>query len=186
MVYNSPMKILTVPDPILKQVSEPITKVDKKLLTFIKEMEQTLKNKKNPEGVGLSAPQVGKNWRIFSTYLDKGKEREIKTYINPKITKASEKMTLGPNPNKPFLEGCLSIPEIYGPVWRHQRITLTYQVIDHESLELVEQSEKFESFPARVVQHEFDHLEGVLFTERALKDGLQLYREENEKLVPIA
>jgi peptide deformylase len=180
------MKILTVPNELLKQKSTPVTTVDKKLLHFIKDLEYTLRVKKNPEGVGLSAPQVGKNIRIFSTYLDKGNERHIETYINPRITKASEKMTLGPNPEKPYLEGCLSIPDIYGAVWRHHRIELEYETIDPGTWELVSQKRKFESFPARVVQHEFDHLEGILFTERSLEAGLKLFKEVDGELEEIS
>lgn len=179
------MKILTVPNQSLKTPSEEITSVDKKLLRFIKDMEDTLVNKKNPEGVGLSAPQVGKNIRVFTTYLDRGKDREIATYINPRIRVANQKMTLGPNPKKPFLEGCLSIPHIFGPVWRHHSLTLEYQIINPDNLTLETKNTRFESFPARVVQHELDHLEGILFTERALEQDLPLYREEGGELVEI-
>ena len=179
------MKIIEVPNPILKQVSEPIKEIDKKILTFIQELEQTLINKKNPEGVGLSAPQIGKNIRIFTTWLDKGNGREIKTYINPVITKASAKLTLGPNPEKPYMEGCLSIPNIYGPVWRHQFLTLQYLTINKDTNALETQTSKFASFPARVIQHEFDHLEGILFTDRSLEQSLPLYQEKNGDLVEI-
>lgn len=172
------MKIITVPNPTLTKKSTPITKIDKKLVKFIQNLEKTLKNKKNPEGVGLSAPQVNRNLNLFCTYVDMGGVRKIRTYLNPRITKSSSQLTLGRNPNKPFLEGCLSIPNIYGPVWRHQWVKLEYQRLNQETLTLEDFSERFESFPARVIQHEYDHLEGVLFTQRAVESKLPLYQED--------
>lgn len=180
------MKIITVPHPKLKQKSSPVTQVDKKLIQFVHDLEQTLIHKKNPEGVGLSAPQVAVNLRLFCTYLDQDGAKQIRTFINPKITRSSPKLTLGGKPDKPFLEGCLSIPNIYGPVYRHQWIKLTYQIINPDTLSLEPRAEHFDSFPARVIQHETDHLEGILFTERAIQQGLPLYREENNQLVEFA
>lgn len=179
------MKILTVPHPTLKQKCEPVTKVDKKLVQFVKEFENTLHFKKNPEGVGLSAPQVGKTFRLFSTYVDQGEGRLIKTYINPRLVRTSPKITLGGQKNKPFLEGCLSIPYIYGPVWRHQWVKLEYELLDPVTLKLTSHSSRFESFPARVIQHELDHLDGILFTERAMSSDLPIYQEIDNQLVAV-
>ncbi len=179
------MKIVTVPNKVLKKPSIPVEKVDKKLINFIAELESTLINKKNPEGVGLSAPQVGFGIRIFSTLLKTDGQKQIKTYINPLIKNPSQKMTLGPDPKEPFLEGCLSIPNVFGAVNRHHSLTLEYQTINPKTMEFQTQSKRFESFPARVVQHEFDHLEGILFTKRTLEQGFPLYTEQNGKLVEI-
>lgn len=194
------MKIITIPNPILKQISTPIGTVDQLLIDFISDMEKTLVNKQNPRGVGLSAPQVAKNLRIFTTLLDTGKGDPLpETYINPEIVRASPSLTLGPDPNKPILEGCLSIPDIWGPVWRHSWIKLTYYVIDGisnapgsqtpgsvtGSYQLIERQKRFSSFPARVIQHELDHLDGILFTDRAIKDNLPLYQDKHGKLEPI-
>jgi len=178
------MKIISVPNPLLKEVSKPVEKVDKKLISFIQDLEKTLVHKKNPEGVGLSAIQVAKPWRVFATYLDHSDPTSVTTHINPVIVSSSKKMSLGGPENKPFLEGCLSINNTFGPVWRHQRITLEYQVLD-ENFELRSERKKYESFPARVMQHEMDHLDGILFTERALEQNLPLYREEDGELVEI-
>lgn len=179
------MRIVSVPDPVLLQVCDPVIKVDHHLINFVTDLKMTLVNKKNPEGVGLSAPQVGTPIRIFCTYLDRGLGRQIEVFINPQIVKSSKKLTLGSNPKKPYLEGCLSIPEIYGPVWRHQRITIDYQVIDENTNALVSQTKSFDSFPARVIQHELDHLDGILFTKRALDQGLRLLKETESGLVEI-
>lgn len=180
------MKIITVPNPTLKKVSTPVEVADKKLATFIADLEKTLVTKKNPEGVGLSAPQVAKNWRIFSIYLDHTRPNSVETLVNPVIVSASRKMSLGgSSQEKPFLEGCLSIPQTFGPVWRHHRITLEYFELDLSDLKLIPRSKKFKGFPARVVQHEMDHLDGILFTDRALEQGLPLYREAGGELVEI-
>ena len=179
------MKILHVPNPILKKKSSDVTSLDNNLITFVEQLEDTLRNKKNPEGVGLSAPQVGKNINIFSTYLGDGPLRSIKTYINPKIVKASKKLTLGKNPKRPFMEGCLSIPEVYGPVWRHKKITIDYYIFDDNKKTLVQKSESHSDFPARVIQHEYDHLNGILFTERAIEQNLPLYQEIDGQLVEV-
>jgi len=197
------MKIITVPHPTLHQTCDQITGVDKKLVRFIKDLEDTLRNKKNPQGVGLSAPQVDKKLRIFSTFLEHGGSKpEIRTYINPTITRTSPDKTLGPDAKKPLLEGCLSIPNIWGPVWRYKWVKLEYLVLDQTALNpgieesrastrdgnipgLIKQSKRFESFPARVIQHELDHLHGILFTDYASQDGLPIYEEKNGDLVEI-
>jgi len=180
------MKILTIPNPILRTKSKPVTAIDKKLVDFINDLAQTLDKKRNPEGVGLSAPQVGKNLRIFATRLkNKQGDRILRTYINPTPTRVSPQLTLGPNPDKPFLEGCLSIPELYAPVKRHAWIKLEYFTLDPTTQSLLKHSKRFESFPARVIQHELDHLEGILFTDRAVADNLPIYQDKNGDLVEI-
>jgi len=178
------MKIITVPHPKLKQVSHPVTQFDTKLVKFIHQLESTLYNKKNPEGVGLSAPQVASNIRLFCTYLGQN-QRFIKTYINPEITAHPPDLTLGPNPDKPILEGCLSIPYIYAPVYRHPWIELAYQTVHPQTLKVTSHTQTFHAFPARVIQHEFDHLNGILFTQRALQNQLPLYQEKDNQLIKL-
>src|SRR3989344_3041884 len=120
------LKIITVPNPILRQKSKPVAKIDHKVADFIDDLSATLIHTDNPKGVGLSAPQVGKLWRIFITLLD-GK---LTTFINPEIIAASKQLTLNCNRKRPFLEGCLSIPKTYGPVWRHTWVKLKWQMMD--------------------------------------------------------
>jgi methionyl-tRNA formyltransferase len=177
------MKIVSVPHPALKKVSSEVGTIDKKLINFVRDLEKTLANKRNPEGVGLSAPQVDKNWRVFSIYLDHSSKSNVRTLINPTIVHASDKMTLSETKNKPYLEGCLSIPNIFGPVWRHETITLEYGYLENN--QLITKTEKFTDFPSRVVQHEIDHLDGILFTDRAVEQELPLYTETNGELIEI-
>lgn len=199
------LPILQVPHPILRQKSKPVAQIDTKVIGFIKQLQHTLVHQHNPKGVGLSAVQVGKLWRIFVTYLplprrsaSAGGSRHIRIFINPTIVSVSKKLTLGPHKPqatsyKPILEGCLSIPRIYGPVWRHQWIKLKYQSVNtsdggaptgDDSSEV--KTAKFSGFPARVIQHEMDHLDGILFTDRCLAANLPLYEETGDKLITLA
>lgn len=182
--YNTTMKIITVPNPKLEQVSKAV-ELNQDIVKFVPKLEQTLLMKQNPAGVGLSAPQVAKNWRIFSLFLDHKQPGSIKTYVNPVVVGKSKELSLDETRSGPFLEGCLSIPFIYGPVKRHTWLELEYSYYDTATGQWKQEREKFADFPARVVQHELDHLEGILFTKRTLEQGMILYREVEGKLVPL-
>ena len=170
--------ILSVPDAILRKKSVEIGQITPDIQEKIVELIDTIVNAKNPEGVGLSFPQIGYNLRGFVTYLDK----KVKIYLNPIILDQSEEKTLGGTEGRPTLEGCLSIPWLYGPVWRPKKIKI--QAIDERGVEF---SKTLSSFPARLAMHEYDHLEGVLFTDYTIKDNLPLYllNHEQDKFVQI-
>lgn len=181
--------ILSVPDNILRRKSLEIDKIDADIQTKVMELIDTLKNAHNPEGVGLSFPQIGYNIRGFITYL----EKRIKVYLNPVIIDQSEETTLGGTPERPTLEGCLSIPHLYGPVPRAKKIKIS--AIDEHGVEF---SKTLTSFPARVYLHELDHLDGILFTDyiigkspspsfRSLGVGGPLYllNQDQDKFVQI-
>lgn len=172
------LPILSVPDPILRAKSVTIGKIIPDILVKIEELVDTIKSARNPEGVGLSFPQIGYNLRGFITYL----EKKVKIYLNPVILDMSEETTLGGTPERPTLEGCLSIPWLYGPVWRPKKIKI--QAIDEHGVEF---RKTLTNFPARLAMHEYDHLEGVLFTDYTLRDSLPLYRlnQEQDKFVQI-
>ena len=85
---------------------------------------------------------------------------------------------------EPYLEGCLSIPKIYGPVLRHQSIKIKFSIINYQ-LSITEKTSVFSGFPARVIQHELDHLDGILFTDRSIQQELPIYEEQRGKLVEI-
>ncbi len=172
------MKIITVPHPTLRQVATPVTVVDKKLTEFLKDLEETLLETRNPKGVGLAAPQVDKLKRIFAINIVEH-NRELRSLINPVITDHSQQVTLGPDPEEPYLEGCLSIPGIYGPVPRWEWVELEYQFVKNN--ELIKKKEQFEDYGARVIQHELDHLDGVLFIDYSLRLNLPLYQEVEGK-----
>ncbi|HET7099142.1 MAG TPA: peptide deformylase [Patescibacteria group bacterium] len=168
-------KILQSGNPILRAKSKPVTKVDKKTLEVIKDLKDTLKTQKIPEGVGLAAPQIGKNVRIFLADY-KGFERVV---INPEIVSISKKKVAnkekGKNKNE-ILEGCLSLPFYYGPLTRANKVTLKYLNEKGEEIK-----EDFTDFNAQIVLHEIDHLDGILFVDRLLEDKRTLYKVENDE-----
>lgn len=170
--------ILSVPHDVLRQKCAPITTINSTVQAQITDLMDAMIAAHNPEGVGLSFPQIGYSIRGFVTYLDK----KMKVYLNPLILDMSEEKTLGGTKDHPTLEGCLSIPWLYGPVWRAKKIKI--QAIDEHGVEFVK---TLSSFPARLAMHEYDHLEGVLFTDYTLKDNLPLYllNQEQDKFVQI-
>lgn len=164
------MEIITTPNPALLKTAEPIKKFDKKLLELIEEMDKTLKATYDPVGVGLAAPQVGLNIRLFITkHTEKGK---TVIFANPVIISSVEaKKAVRGKTKKKFFEGCLSIPNIWGDVTRKKETTLSYQ--DEKGTRF---QKSFSGFLATIIQHEIDHLDGNLFTKRVMEQGEQLYR----------
>lgn len=194
--------IVIVPDDVLRKQSQTIEAVDKKLVRFFRSLGETLIHKDDPPGVGISAVQVGKPIRAFYTYMhpDPGvpsgkwevEDMELTLMVNPMITNQSDDMTLGPDKKRPQLEGCLSIPRLYGPVWRHTWVEAMYLTIPYDALhddltldDFQQVTRRYKDFPARVVQHEFDHLEGVLFTDYLADSDLPLYLDDNGELVEV-
>lgn len=179
------MKIITVPHPSLRRKAQAVTASQKKVPSFIEGLVETLDQQRNPRGVGLAAPQVDQNWQIFTTLLPPTGAPEDATpqprvFINPQIVDSSAKVTFGPDKNSPILEGCLSIPHIYGPVPRWEWIDVQFQELQNG--DFVSHTERFEAFAARVMQHEFDHLQGVLFTDYSLEYDLPIYKDRSEQL----
>ncbi len=167
------MKIITVPNPILTRRSKPIIAFDPKLKNFCRNLGKTLSRSGN--GIGLAAPQVAKNWRIFAIALP---NEALQVFINPQIIHHSSKKEYFQRENhQPFLEGCLSIPKIYGTVKRWLKIEVSWQ--DENAHK---QTSTFTDLKAIVFQHEYDHLEGILFTQRVIEQGGKLYEEKNHRL----
>ncbi len=179
------LKILVTPNSKLLEKSREVTKFDRKLAKEISEMKKSLDAASDPIGVGLAAPQVGLLKRIF---LAKPKDK-ILVFINPKILESSgeaiPEFVNSPKieakkpkkSQKKLLEGCLSIPNIWGNVARKKEIKLKYQ--DEKGNIHIE---KIKGFLAVIIQHELDHLDGALFTKHVMTQGEQLYRSyKNEK-----
>lgn len=179
--------IITVPHPALRDVATTITAADKKTLELLKDLDATLRAQTKPQGVGLAAPQLAIGKQAFVTFVGPKDERQMQMFINPKIADHSEEVIFGETPDDEDdrLEGCLSIPGLYGPVPRFIWVDMEFQEL--EQGELVTKQARFSDFHARVIQHEFDHLNGVLFTDYSLEYDLPVYREdpETEKLVEI-
>lgn len=181
--------LVLVPDQSLRIPSKDVT-FDKKTFELITALTDTLVAKTDPKGVGLSAPQIGKNQNAFVTWLAKDPEQDptmadLKIFLNPVIVDHSKETTYGADAEDPILEGCLSIPGIYGPVPRWEWVKISYQTTDHRS-QLIEKTERFSDFDARVIQHEYDHLKGILFTDYSLKMDLPVYEFVGKKMKEIS
>ncbi len=158
-------EILVVPDPILKQVSKPVDAVDDDLRALMDDMLETMYA---APGIGLAAIQIGVARRVIVMDLARPEEEpQPRYYVNPEIVWASEETA-------PYEEGCLSVPEIYDEVERPSKVKLRY--LDYNG-KLVE--EDADGLFAVCIQHEMDHLEGVLFIDHLSR----LKREQAVKKV---
>ena len=147
--------ILTAPDPRLKVVSEPVAKVDAEIRTLVDDMIETMYG---ADGIGLAAIQVGVPRRVLVMDIEqKDGKKNPKAYINPKILWASEELAT-------FEEGCLSVPEIWDEVERPAKIRAEYLDRDGKRHEI-----EAEGLLATCLQHEMDHLNGVLFVDHLSK-----------------
>ena len=153
-------KIVTLPDPVLKRKARPVQKFDKNLQTLLDDMVETMRD---APGVGLAAPQIGLSERIIVIeYFEREEDEEVEeapkkvwALINPEIVKASEERLMG-------VEGCLSIPGLIGEVERHAEVQVKGLNRHGKPMKV-----KARGWLARIFQHEIDHLNGILFTERA-------------------
>lgn len=173
--------IVSVPNPVLTTPAKTVERIDKKILRIIEEMKTTLVNTKNPKGVGLAAPQMGISYRIFITRP--AETSLIEVFLNPEIIWKSEEVAEIKRPGKQStrkdkkLEGCLSIPNIWGYLKRPVKVRLRYM-----DLTGITHEREFSGFEATIVQHETDHVNGLLFTQRVLEQKEKLYQiEEDEK-----
>lgn len=161
--------IVTTPNKVLATPAKTVTAFDKRLAKLVSNLKTTLKAAKNPKGVGLAAPQIGQPWRAFVTKPTEASSMRV--FINPEIISSSSEKTDGVPERDNKLEGCLSIPKIWGRVNRHATLTLRYQDENGGSHE-----EKFTGFLATIIQHETDHTNGILFVQRVLEQNGKLYQ----------
>ncbi len=179
------MEILSTPNDFLRKKARPVKKLDSKTIDQVKQMVKTLKAATDPQGVGLAATQVGIDKRIFILLL----QDQPHIFINPQITKKSKQTFTDhyPDPQDHWLEGCLSIPQTWGFVNRPHQITLDFQTFDLKSKnpQLTSKNQTFKDMESAYIQHENDHLNGVLFTDRIIEQGGTIYKETDQGLVPI-
>jgi peptide deformylase len=151
-------EIVKTPDPVLRRKAHKITKFEKDLQTLIDDMIETMRE---APGVGLAAPQVGISERLivieYGDDEDETVPKKLFAVINPEIILASEEKVEG-------IEACLSIPQLVGEVERHEKIVVKALNRHGKPVKI-----KAEGWLARIFQHEIDHLEGVLFTDRAAR-----------------
>lgn len=160
------LELLQYPDPRLKQVSTTVQNFDAQLQAFIADMEQTMRA--GPAGVGIAAPQVARFERIV--IVDVSSKPKIKHHgrlvlINPEIL-ASQGTLKG-------REGCMSVPDYTANIIRAEHIQLKARD-EHGKV----QEYEMQGFEARAVQHEIDHLDGILFLDRLVSRRHDLFRRK--------
>ncbi len=158
--------ILTAPDPRLKQVSQPVERVDDEIRTLMNDMAETMYA---APGIGLAAIQIDVPKRVIVVDIDQDAKGRAPLFLaNPQVVWRSEEMAT-------FEEGCLSVPEEYEDVERPTRVRVRY-LDEHGEL----RERELDGLLATCVQHEIDHLDGVLFIDRLsrLKRGMILRRAE--------
>jgi peptide deformylase len=169
--------IVTLPDPILRRKARVVTTFDKKLQTVIDDMIETMRE---APGVGLAAPQVGISDRLIvveyyenepAEEAEDETKKKIWVMINPEIIKTSEEIVMG-------VEGCLSVPNLVGEVERHDAVQIKALNRYGQSMRV-----KAQGWLARIFQHEIDHINGVVFTDRATHVWLPETEEEKEDRV---
>lgn len=162
-------EIVTVPNDVLRRKARKVTEFDKELQKTIDDMTETMRE---APGVGLAAPQVGLPERLVVVEYEEDDEKEdsprkLYVVVNPEIISASEETEMG-------IEGCLSIPGLVGEVERSLEIVVRGQNRRGQLVKI-----KANGWLARIFQHEIDHLDGILYTDRATKVWKPAPEEEN-------
>ncbi|MEW8205545.1 MAG: peptide deformylase [Candidatus Thiodiazotropha taylori] len=161
------LDILKLPDPRLKEVSQEVEHFDDELLAFIDDLEET--RQAGPAAVGIAAPQVGRLQRIViidcSTTRKPVPNHGRLVLVNPEITEW-DGFELG-------REGCLSVPDYTGNVIRAERIKMHALTPEGEPQEF-----EMEGYEARALQHEVDHLDGMLFIDRLVSRRTDLFQRK--------
>ena len=146
------LRVIKYPNKILRQKAKPVVDFDDDLKNLAEQIAELMHE---DDGIGLAALQVDKNKRLFVVGNKTGSGYQA--YVNPEISFFSKAKQVEE-------EGCLSLPLIFGLVSRAKKIHLKYQDLQGKV-----HKEKIKGFPAVVIQHELDHLDGVLFIDRAEK-----------------
>ncbi len=157
------MRVYIYGEKVLSDIAQPVEAITPELCRLLDEMIPFMRESR---GVGLAAPQIGIARRFF--VMDAGDR--VRKVINPEILSSG-------NSTVEMEEGCLSVPGIHKKVRRPKRITVRYQ---NEAGETIE--EDLKDYPARVFQHEYDHLDGVLFVDRITPIARKLIARDLEKL----
>jgi len=160
--------IVTMPDPVLRRKAHKVSIFDKDLQVLVDDMIETMRE---APGVGLAAPQIAQSVRLivieYGEEDDEDAPKKLYVMVNPEIVEASEEMVVG-------VEACLSVTGLVGDVERHQKIVVKGLNRYGKPAKV-----KAEGWLARIFQHEIDHLDGVLYTDRATRVWTPKEEEEN-------
>lgn len=164
-------KIYTYPEPVLREETKPVTNFDADFASLTEDMAETMYD---APGIGLAAPQIGLAIKLIvvdTTPREERENEEARTYLvmaNPEITETEESQV--------DEEGCLSLPELTSKVKRHRKITVKYQDVDGKECS-IEAEDRF----AVVLQHEIDHLNGILFLDHISSLKRNFYKKKVKK-----
>ncbi len=170
-------KLINIPNNILRMKSKKIGFVDDSIRELAEEMIQTTLDydKESEIGAALAAVQIGEPLRLTVVRDDyeHGEGEGFSTYVNPEIVKASDEMVED-------IEGCMSVAGIYGKVKRHLKIKVKAQDLEGNQIRLT-----LEGFPARVFQHEIDHMNGIIFLDHITDSAKLLAVDQHGQLKPM-
>jgi len=167
MVLMATLPILKYPDPILKKKSRPVLKIDSAIRQLVQDMAETMYA---APGVGLAAPQVGCSLRLAVVDISPADQpKNLVVLINPEVIAAEGECS--------WEEGCLSIPEYTQEVKRKKSIVVRYQDLQGENREIVGE----DNLLSIALQHEIDHLDGILFIDRISRLKRGLFRKKVQK-----
>jgi peptide deformylase len=158
-------KVLTHPDEKLRQKSDEIISFDSVLKKIVGDLIDTLEAQTNPPGLGISAPQIGVFKRVFVARI----RNRIKSFVNPQIIKFSKNEVA-------IIEGCLSVPNLYGHVTRPAEVDVEAQDVLGKKFK-----NHYKGLAARIIQHEIDHLNGILFIDHIHDQNGKLFKVEKDK-----
>ena len=159
------LKIILYPDPRLKKISKPVVTFDEKLHALANRMFELMRQAK---GVGLAAPQVGANLRLF-IINPTGEPKDDRVYVNPILSEAD-----GEEEGE---EGCLSLPDLHASILRNKRMRMQAQDLEGNPFEQIETG-----YIPRIWQHEFDHLNGTLILDRMGETARMGFRKNLREL----
>ena len=165
-------EVLQFPDPRLKRVCEPIEKIDDAIRELAADMLEVMYDE---PGIGLAAPQVGEPVRLIvldTEWTEEGAERSPLALVNPEILERDGAIT--------WTEGCLSVPDFQAEVERSQRVRV--RGLDLDGKERIEEAEELR---AVCLQHEIDHLDGVLFIDRISRLKRSMYVKKRKKALKL-
>lgn len=154
------MEVVKAPDQRLRIQTKPVKKINGSLIQTLNEMIKLTKTFKDPEGVGLASTQVGLEESFFVAKNGK----DFISVVNPKILSKGKRI-------KKFFEGCLSVPNMWGEVKRPTTIRISYQDSKGKTV-----TTSLKGILAWIFQHEVDHLNGILFSDRVLKQKGRFYK----------
>lgn len=154
------MEVVKAPDARLRIKTRPVKKINNGLINTLQEMIMLTKTFKDPEGVGLASTQVG----LEDSFFVAKNSQKFTSIINPKIISKGKR-------TKKYFEGCLSIPNMWGEVSRAIQIKVSYQDTSGKTITAL-----LKGVPAWIFQHEVDHLNGILFSDRVLEQKGRFYK----------